>query len=148
MAYVRDVTEFIRLENGVQAYFTFSDALGGVSGDNQESAFYQMTNYHGAMILALCENVVSTHVVTLVAYEGTDTDGGGSATISGRSASATSTSTDDVISLVLHVDAAEMTTAYEYLGGRIATDDPDGTENVFVGVIPLNPRYGQATPPA
>lgn len=121
-------------------------ALGGETNDVLITNYAKMENYDKVVALAAVGHVVSTHVVTLKLYEATATGGGGSATISGASDTYTSTDTDDVDLLFAEVNAEELSSGSTHVGAQVSTDDADGTEYVGLIVVPMNPRYAQATP--
>ena len=148
MARITTFNEFAKNHQGVTTYAAATAALGGETSDIMKTAFYQMTNYDKAVGICVASNVVSTHVITLKLYQGTDTDGASSATISGASTTYTSTQATDVVQFAIEIDAEELTDGYDYVAIEASTNDADGTEAVALAIIPMNPRYGQASMPA
>ena len=133
--------------NAVTTYVDVTTALGGETSDLlQTVGFYDMENYDAMVGIGVVSNVVSTHVITFQMYEATDTDGGGSTTISGASSTYTSTQATDIFVCAIEVDADQLTDGYDFVGLRMTTDDADGTEAGAVMVIPSSGRYPQATP--
>lgn len=143
------IKEISNFHCAVSTYADMSTALGGETSDILDTvAYYDMENYDAILCIAIASNVVSTHVLTLSARQGTDTDGGGSTTISGASTTYTSTQATDIIVQCLEVDADMLTDGYDYVGFRASTDDADGTEAVALVVVPTLARYPQASPVA
>lgn len=140
--------EMSKSHDAVTTYAAATAALGGETSDILETAAYNMKNYDSILCIAVASNVVSTHVLTLSARQGTDTDGGGSATISGASTTYTSTQATDVVQFMIEVDADMLTDGKDYVYFRASTDDADGTEAVALAVIPTFGRYRQASTPA
>ncbi len=140
--------EMSKSHDGVTTYAAATAALGGETDDILKTAFYNMKNYDAILCLAIASNVVNTHILTLKAYQATDTDGGGSATITGQSTTYTSSQATDVIQELIEVDADMLTDGYDYVGFEASTDDADGTEGVGLAVIPTFARFRQATTPA
>lgn len=148
MARISTLKEFIKSHDGVTTYGAATAALGGETSDVLATAYYSLKNYDKMACFVVASNVVSTHVLTVKMSQGTDTDGGGSATISGASTTYTSTQATDVVAYCLEVDAEELTDGKDYVNVQVSTDDADGTEDVTLLMVPCNPRYGQATMPA
>lgn len=139
--------EISNAHDAVTTYAAASAALGGEGSDVLKPAgFYNMENYDAILGQCVASNVVSTHVLTLTMWEATDTDGGGSQTITGRTAVYTSTQATDVVGFTIEVDADMLTDGYDYVGMQASTDDADGTEAVTLSVIPTFGRYPQAAP--
>lgn len=125
-----------------------STALGGETSDVITTpTFVSMANYDLVVGLAQVSNVVSTHVVTLQAYEATSTAGAGSTAISGASDTYTSTQATDLDILITQVRGEDLSTGYQYVGFKVSTDDADGTEVASVFIIEGRARYKQATMP-
>jgi len=135
--------------DAVTTYAIATAALGGESSDVLKPAgFYDMENYDAILGQCVASNVVNTHVLTLTMWEATDTDGGGSQTITGRTAVYTSSQVTDVFAQTIEVDADMLTDGYDYVGMQASTDDADGTEAVTLSLIPTFGRYPQASPVA
>lgn len=132
--------------DAVTTYAALTEALGGESNDIMKTKFYDMENYDAILGICLGMTVVSTHIITLKMYEATDTDGGGSATISGASTTYVSTQATDAFQLVIEVDADMLTDGYDFVGMEASTDDADGSENIALSVTPILGRYPQASP--
>lgn len=141
--------EMSKTHDGVTTYAIATDALGGESNDVMKPAgFYNLKNYDAILGQAIASNVVSTHVITLTMWEATDTDGGGSQTITGRTAVYTSTQATDAVAFTIEVDADMLTDGYDFVGMQASTDDADGSETVALSVIPTFGAHRQASPPA
>jgi len=136
--------------NAVTTYAALTEALGGETtiADALQTKFYDTENYNAVLGIFGIKTVVSTQVITAQMYEGTDTDGGGSQTISGATLVYTSTQATDVFAGCIEVGADQLTDGYDYVGLRITTDDADGSEAAFIAVVPTEARYPQATPVA
>lgn len=134
--------------NAVSTYAITTKALGGESSDIMKTAFYDIENYDAILGLAVIGTVSSGDTVTLKMWQGTDTDGAGSATITGASATYVSTQTTDDAVYAIEVDADLLTDGYDFVGLEASTSLTDGTEVVALAVIPSNARYPQATPVA
>ncbi len=148
MSRVATFKEFAKSHDGVTTYAAATAALGGETSDTLTTAFYQITNYDKIVGIMTASKVVSTQVITFKMLQATDTDGSGSATITGKSTTYTSTQSTDVVQYILEVDAEDLTDGYDYVGLSASTDDADGNETVTLVVVPMNPRYGQATMPS
>lgn len=136
-------------ENLRYTYGDQSTALGGESSDKIESGtFVNMENYHIGEVVAEVTNVASDSVVTLYLLEATASGGGGSATISGKSDTFTSTATSDTDVLRVEARSEELSDSFAFIGGRLSTDNASGTEVVAMWHVQAAPRYGQATLPA
>lgn len=140
--------EMSRSHEGVSIYAAATIALGAESSDIMKTKFYDMKNYDAILGIAIAENVVATHTLTFKMYEGTDTDGSGSDTISGASTTYLSTQITDAVEYILEVDADMLTDGSDYVAIEASTNDPDGVEAVGLVVIPTFGRYRQATTPA
>ncbi len=140
--------EMSKSHDAVNVYTALTEALGGETSDIMKTKFYNMKNYDAILGIAAFKTVVSTHVITLKMYEATDTDGGGSATISGAATTYTSTQSTDAVEFVIEVDADQLTDGNDYVAMEASTDDADGSEVVALTVIPTFGRYRQANTPA
>jgi len=134
--------------DAVTTYAAVTEALGGETSDIMKTAFYDMENYDAIVGVCIGKTVVDTHIITLKMWQATDTDGGGSATITGASASYTSSQVTDAFCFALEVDANMLTDGYDYVALEASTDDADGSEAISLAVIPSSARYPQATPVA
>jgi len=148
MSRIPTFKEFAKSHDGVTTYVAVSKALGSETSDVLSTAYYQMTNYDKIVGIITAFSVVSTHVLTVKMSQGSDTDGAGSATISGKSTTYTSTQVTDAVEFAIEVDADDLTDGLDYVGMQVSTDDADGTEGVTLTLIPMNGRYGQASMPA
>lgn len=148
MARITTFKEFAKSQDGVTTYAAATLALGGETSDVLSTAYYSMKNYDKIVGFIVAHSVVATHILTVKMSQGTDTDGAGSATISGKSTTYTSSQVTDVFQAAIEVDADDLTDGYDYVGMQVSTDDADGTEAVGLILVPMNPRYGQATMPA
>ncbi len=148
MSRISTFNEFAQTHNAVTTYAAATAALGGETSDIMKTAFYQITNYDKIVGICVANTVVATHTITLKMYQGTDTDGASSATISGASTTYLSSQVTDAVSFTIEVDAEQLTDGYDYVAIEASTDDADGAEVVALAVFPMNPRYGQASPPA
>lgn len=140
--------EMSKSHEGVSVYAAGTIALGAESSDVMITSFYNMKNYDAILGVAIAMSVVATHTVTFKMSQGSDTDGAGSATISGASTTYLSTQVTDAVQYILEVDADMLTDGLDYVAIEASTDDPDGTEGVCLAVIPTFGRYSQATTPA
>ena len=128
-------------------------ALGGESGDVITTpTFVDMKNYDLVVGVGQVSNVVSTHVITLKAYEATSTAGAGSTSMTHSLASDTYTSTqatdlDVLIAQVRGEDLNTATSSFHYVGFKLSTNDGDGTEAASVHMICGRARYKQASLP-
>jgi len=148
MARITTFKEFAKSQDGVTTYAAATLALGGETSDVLSTEYYSMKNYDKIVGFIVAHSVVATHILTVKMSQGTDTDGAGSATISGKSTTYTSSQVTDVFQAAIEVDADDLTDGYDYVGMQVSTDDADGTEAVGLILVPMNPRYGQATMPA
>ncbi len=140
--------EMSKSHDAVTTYAAVTEALGGESNDIMKTAFYNMKNYDGILGVAIAKTVVATHTIRLRMYQASDTDGAGSATISGASTTYVSSQVTDVVQFALEVDADMLTDGLDYVALEASTDDADGSEAVALAVIPTWGRYRQATTPA
>ena len=135
------------LENLKPTYGVFSSALGGESSDKVESAlFVDMKNYNNVVLYGMASEVASDAVISLIALEATDTDGGGSATTS-KTDVFTATATDHTDVLQVEIKAEELSAGYRFVGIRMTTGDASGTETVSGIIVQGAPRYAQASLP-
>lgn len=150
MPRITTLKEFLKSHDGVTTYAVCTEALGGETtvADTITTAFYHITNYDKIAAVWAFSSVSSGAVLTVKMSQGTDTDGSGSATISGKSTTYTSTQITDVWACMLEVDADDLTDGYDYVGVQVSTNDGDGTETGAMILMPGNPRYQQATMPA
>jgi len=148
MARITTFKEFAKSQDGVTTYAAATLALGGETSDVLSTEYYSMKNYDKIVGFIVAHSVVATHILTVKMSQGTDTAGAGSATISGKSTTYTSSQVTDVFQAAIEVDADDLTDGYDYVGMQVSTDDADGTEAVGLILVPMNPRYGQATMPA
>jgi hypothetical protein len=140
--------EMSRSHDGVTTYAAATAALGGETNDIMKTAFYNMKNYDAILGIAVALTVVATHTLTFKMYQGSDTDGAGSATIAGASATYLSTQVTDAVEYIIEVDADQLTDGLDYVAMEASTDDADGAEVVGLVVIPTYGRFRQATTPA
>jgi hypothetical protein len=140
--------EMSKSHDAVTTYAASTEALGGETSDILITAFYNMKNYDAILGVAIAKTVVATHTLTFQMYQGSDTDGAGSATISGAIDTYLSTQVTDVYQSIIEVDADQLTDGLDYVAIRASTDDADGSEAVSLAVIPTYTRYRQATTPA
>ena len=140
--------EMSKSHDKATTYAAVTEALGGESSDIMKTAFYNMKNYDGILGICIGVTVVNTHVITLKMYQASDTDGAGSATISGASAVYTSSQVTDAFELMIEVDADQLTDGLDYVAIEASTDDADGSEAIALAVVPTWGRYRQATTPA
>ena len=139
--------EMSRCHDGITTYADATAALGGESSDIMKSAFYDLENYDAIIGLCVASNAASGVTLTMKMWQATDTDGSGSATISGASTTYISTQATDVISYAIEVDADMLTDGYDYVALEASTSGASGTEAATVVVIPSYGRYRQATTP-
>jgi len=111
----------------------------------QTPTFANMANYDLVRAVAQVSNVVSTHVITLQMYEATAANGAGSAALTGFTDTYTSTQVTDLDVLEAQVRGEDLSAGYQYVGARITTDDPNGTEVGSVVLVQGRARYKQAT---
>lgn len=131
---------------GVDAFAKATEALGGETSDiMQTPAFVNTKLYDKVVAIATGFSVVSTHVVRLRLLEATASDGSGSTTVSGKSKTYTSTATADEFTIAVEINAEELSTGYQYVGADVYTDDADGSEAAVILLLPMNPRYPQAS---
>lgn len=140
--------EMSRSHDAVNVYSVATEALGGETSDIMKTKFYNMKNYDAILGIAVAQTVVATHTLTFRMFQGTDTDGSGSGTISGASDTYLSTQVTDVYQTIVEVDADMLTDGSDYVAMEVSTDDADGSEVVTLTVIPTFGRYRQATTPA
>lgn len=140
--------EMSKSHDAVTTYAAVTEALGGETSDIMKTAFYNMKNYDAILGIAIFKTVVSTHVITLKMWQASDTDGSGSATITGASTVYTSTQATDAVQFAIEVDADQLTDGLDYVALEASTDDADGSEAVALAVVPTWGRYRQATTPA
>jgi hypothetical protein len=140
--------ERAKTHDGVTTYARASLDLGAETSDILTTAYYNMKNYDSILGVIALKSVVATHIITMRMLQGSDTDGAGSATITGASAAYTSSQVTDDAAYVLEVDADMLTDGLDYVGLEVSTDDPNGVEAIGIVVIPCSTRYAQATPPA
>lgn len=139
--------EMSRSHDAVTTYAHATAALGGETNDKLITAFYDIKNYDAILGIGVASNVVATHTVAFQMYQGSDTDGAGSATV-GSASNYVSSQVTDRAAYVVEIDADMLTDGLDYVGLQASTDDADGTEDVTVMVIPSFGRYRQATTPA
>lgn len=133
-------------ENFKPTYGGYSSALGGETSDLLATpTFVDMALYDLVSIYCVASGVASDSVLTLKAYEATDSNGSGSATVAGATDTFTSTNTTDVDVLQVQVRAADLSSGFQYVGAKISTSNGSGTEQVAMVILQGKPRYGQAT---
>lgn len=140
--------EMSKSHEGVSVYAAGTIALGAETNDVMITSFYNMKNYDAILGVAIAKNVKATHTLTFKMSQGSDTDGAGSATISGASTTYLSTQITDAVQYILEVDADMLTDGLDYVAIEASTDDADGVEAVGLSVIPTFGRFRQATTPA
>lgn len=140
--------EQAKTHDAVTTYAGASIAGGAETSDILTTAYYNMKNYDSILGVCIAKSVVNTHVLTFRMLQGSDTDGAGSASITGASVVYTSSQVTDDFGAVIEVDADMLTDGLDYVGLEVSTDDPDGVEALGIMVIPQFTRYAQATPPA
>ena len=140
--------EMSKSHDAVTVYAVATEALGGESSDIMKTKFYNMKNYDAILGIAVAQTVVATHTLTFKMFQGTDTDGAGSATIAAASDTYLSTQVTDVYQSIIEVDADMLTDGSDYVAMEASTDDADGSEVVTLVVVPTFARFRQATTPA
>ena len=136
-------------QNYRSQYGAMSTSLGGEGSDLITTPiFVDAANYDLIRAVAQVSNVVSTHVVTLQMWEATATGGGGSQTLAGASDTYTSTQVTDLDILEAQVRGEGLSSGFQYVGAKLATDDADGTEAASLKIVQGRARYKQATLPA
>ncbi len=140
--------EMSKSHDAVTTYAVATEALGGETSDIMKTKFYNMKNYDAILGIAVAQTVVATHTLTFKMWQGSDTDGAGSATISAASDTYLSTQVTDVYQSIIEVDADQLTDGLDYVAMEASTDDADGSEVVTLVVVPTSGRYRQATTPA
>ena len=131
-------------------YGDMTTALGGETSDVITTpVFVNGANYDLTRAVAQVSNVVSTHVITLLMYEATATDGSGSASLTHAGATDTYTSTQvtDVDVLEAQTRGEDLSSGYQYVGAKLSTDDADGNEVGSVFLVQGRARYKQDTMP-
>lgn len=140
--------EMSKSHDAVTTYAAATEALGGETSDILTTAYYDIKNYDAILGISIAMTVVATHTLTFRMLQGSDTDGAGSATISGASDTYLSSQVTDRYQSIIEVDADQLTDGLDYVGLEASTDDADGSEDVALVVIPTFGRYRQATTPA
>ena len=133
--------------DAVTTYANCTLALGGETNDKLITAFYNMKNYDAIIGVAIACSVVATHTLTLQMFQGSDTDGAGSATV-GDAVNYVSSQITDSVQYAIEIDADMLTDGLDYVALQASTDDANGVEGVGLAVIPTFGRYHQATTPA
>lgn len=133
-------------------YGDMTTALGGettVADTITTPVFADGANYDLTRAVAQVSNVVSTHVVTLLMYEATATDGSGSQSLTHAGATDTYTSTQatDIDVLEAQTRGEDLSSGYRYIGAKLSTDDADGTEVGSVFLVQGRARYKQSSMP-
>lgn len=133
-------------ENFKLSYGTSNTELGAASGDSvNPAAFVDMAKYGHAWIIGHVVGCTTDSVVSLIALEATAVGGGGSATLSGKTDTFTSTHATHTGVLQVEVDSSELTSGYQWVGYRLITTDTGGNEITGAVIIQGDPRYAQAT---
>jgi len=138
------------LENLKPSYGGFSSALGGettIADTIQSATYVDMRYYDLAVAYGQASGVAAGSVITLQLYEGTSTAGAGSATLSGKTDTFTSTNTTDTDVLQAEVRGQELSAGYRYVGARLSTSNASGTEKVSLILLQGRPRFAQNTLP-
>jgi len=138
--------EYCKISQGVDGFAKATEALGGETSDIIQTPLFVNTKLYNKVVALACGmSVVSTQVLRLRILQATATDGTGSTTISGKSTTYTSTATADEFVIAVEIDAEELSAGYQYVGADLYSDDADGSEAAVVILLPMEPRYGQAS---
>lgn len=122
---------------------TIADAI-------QTPTFCRARYYDLIRAVAQVSHVVSTHVITLAMYEATDATGGGAQVLATGAApncidTYTSAATATLDVLEAQVRGEGLSAGFAYVGARVTTDDPNGSEIASVMLVQGRARYKQAT---
>lgn len=123
-------------------------SLGAETSDTLWTSFVDAKNYDLIVGIGLVSGVASAKIITLTAYEATNTAGAGSSSLA-ITDTMTSSHTSDYDQLICQVRGEDITAAaYHYIGFGMATNDATCTGKGGVLTLQMRARYKQASLPA